>query len=140
MIDFSLVSPESELASMEAYMVVAPGDDGDFAAMPGSASLLSSLRPGLVAIYENKEDQEPSRRIFIAGGFADVSGKQCTILAEHATNIEDFNQAEIEQTIRNLQEDLGMAKDNKARAQVQENLRIALAKLEALTGKVVTGL
>lgn len=138
-INFELVSPEEKLVSEQAYMVVAPGDEGDFAAMPGSSSILASLRPGVVTIHWEREEKEPLR-VFITGGFADVTGEQCTILAEQANDVADFDQSEIEQQIRNLQEDLGMAKDRKDIRQIKENLTIAYAKLEVLTGKAVISL
>ena len=143
-IHFELVSPEEKLVSEPAYMVIAPGDEGDFAAMPGSASLLSSLRAGVVTIHWHKDgeghsDQSPLR-VFITGGFADVTGTQCTILAEDASDVSEFNQAEIEQTIRNLQEDHGMAQSDKKRQAILENLNIAKSKLEAMTGKAIVSL
>ena len=138
-INFELVSPEEKLVSESAYMVVLPGDEGDFAAMPGSASLLSSLKPGLVTIQWSKEDKE-MMKIFITGGFADVTGAQCTILAEQAQEISDIDQAETEQTIRNLQEDLSLAKDKKEQSRIEENLTIAKAKLQSLTGRAIISL
>lgn len=138
--NFELVSPEEKLVSKQAYMVTVPGDDGEFAAMPGSASLLSSLKPGLVKVYvEDREESSPDK-IFITGGFADVSGEQCTILAESAQNLSDLDQADIEQTIRNLQEDLGMAKETKEKNKILEKLELQKAKLEAITGKAITSL
>lgn len=138
-INFELVSPEEKLVSEEAYMVVVPGDEGNFAAMPGSASTLASLKPGVVTIFWEKEEQSPLK-VFISGGFVDVTGKQCTILAETADDVADFDRTEIEQTIRNLQEDLSLAKDKRQKSQVQENLAIAKSKLEAVTGKAIISL
>ena len=138
-INFELVSPEEKLVSEQAYMVVVPGDEGDFAAMPGTASTLSSLKPGVVSIFKDKDEESPLK-VFISGGFADVTGDQCTILAETADNVADFNKNEIEQTIRNLQEDISLAKDERQKLQVQENLAIAKSKLEAVTGKVILSL
>lgn len=137
--NFELVSPEEKLVSKQAYMVIVPGDDGEFAAMPGSASLLSSLKAGLVKVYVEDRESSPDK-IFITGGFADVNGEQCTVLAESAQNLSDLDQVDVEQTIRNLQEDLGMAKETKEKNKILEKLELQKAKLEAITGKAVTSL
>ena len=133
--NFELVSPEEKLVSKPAHMIVVPGDDGDFAAMSGSASLLSSLRSGVVQIFWETKSDDP-QQIFITGGFADVNGDQCTILAEDAQDVADFDQSDIEQTIKNLQEDLDYAKDDQEKKKIKDKLALANARLEAVTGKL----
>lgn len=135
-IHFELVSPERKLMSDPAYMIVVPGDEGDFAAMPGSASTLSSLRAGVVKIFWNREDKTPEQ-IFISAGFVDVTGTQCTILAEQANDVTQFVQADIEKEIENLGVDLNAAADAHAKTAIQEKISIAKAKIEAITGRVV---
>jgi F-type H+-transporting ATPase subunit epsilon len=133
--NFELVSPERKLVSEPARMAVIPGEEGDFGVLPNHSSLVATIRPGVVEVY-SAEGGEP-RRIFIAGGFADVTAHNCTVLAEEAVNVNDLNQADIEQTIRNLQEDMGMARDDMERARVGRRLDLAKAKLEAITGHIV---
>jgi F-type H+-transporting ATPase subunit epsilon len=58
------------------------------------------------------------------------------VLAEEAVNVADLSQGDIEQTIRNLQEDMGLAKDDLERARVARRLALAKAKLEAITGHI----
>ncbi len=133
--NFELVSPEEKLISAPAKMVVIPGEEGDFGVLPNHSALVSSIRPGVIQIFVN--DNEPPRRIFIAGGFADVTATSCTVLAEEAVEVKDLNQSDLEQTIRNLSEDLGMAASDADRARVQKKLTLAKAKLGAVTGRVV---
>ena len=53
-IQFELVSPERLLVSRPVEMVVVPGVEGDFGALPGHAPLISAVRPGVLAIFENR--------------------------------------------------------------------------------------
>lgn len=130
--NFELVSPERKLISGAAKMVVIPGEEGDFGVLPGHSALVATIRPGVVEI--TMADGSPPQRIFIAGGFADVSPANCTVLAEEAVNVNDLNQADIEQTVRNLSEDMSMAKDDIEKARITRKLTLARAKLQGLTG------
>ena len=86
-IQFDLVSPTKLLVSRAVDMVVVPGAEGDFGAMEAHSPLISAVRPGLIDIHD---DGKVSERIFVAGGFAEVSGDRVIVLAEEA-----FPQAEV---------------------------------------------
>lgn len=129
---FELVSPERKLMSGAAKMVVIPGEEGDFGVLPGHSSLISTIRPGVVEI--TMADGNETHRIFVAGGFADVTPENCTVLAEEAISIRDLNQSDLEQTIRNLTEDLTIAKDDLEKARISRKLSLARAKLQGVTG------
>ncbi|HYM30263.1 MAG TPA: F0F1 ATP synthase subunit epsilon [Candidatus Cybelea sp.] len=81
-VTFELVSPERLLLSVEADMVVVPGSEGDFGVLAGHQPVISTLRPGSIDVYEGDRIAE---RIFVAGGFAEVSADRLTVLAEEAT-------------------------------------------------------
>ena len=80
---FELVTPEKLLRSDEVAMVVVPGTEGDFGVMAGHAPYMSTLRDGEIAIYRAWPGGEPER-IAVQGGFAEVSDKGLTVLAESA--------------------------------------------------------
>ena len=130
--NFELVSPERKLIAEPVTMAVIPGEEGDFGVLPNHSALVASVRPGIVEIFT--EGQAEPRRIFIAGGFADVSATNCTVLAEEAVNVNDLNRTDLEQTIRNLREDIGVARDEAERARLEKRLALAQAKLEAVMG------
>ena len=94
LLNFELVSPERLLSSGRVAMVVVPGTEGDFGVLPGHAPLMSTIRPGAIAIYETDSDTL-SRRIFVDGGFAEVSERGLTILAESATPVGDIDPAKV---------------------------------------------
>jgi F-type H+-transporting ATPase subunit epsilon len=129
-VEFELVSPERLLLSEQVDMVVVPGAEGDFGVLPRHAPLISTLRPGIIRVFEGREVKQ---RIFVAGGFAEVTAERCTVLAEEAVPVGDIDTAEIDQELKNLGEDLADAKtdDEKAaitrRIKVREAMRAAAA-------------
>lgn len=82
MLHFELVTPEKLLRSEEVWQVVVPGAEGDFGVLAGHAPLMSTIRDGELAIY--KTDKSTPETIRIRGGFAEVSERGLTVLAEHA--------------------------------------------------------
>lgn len=131
-IAFELVSPEEKLVSEPVKMAVIPGEDGELGVGAGHSSFVVSLKPGVVQLYTEGES-EP-RRIFIAGGFADVTGENCTVLAEEAVNVNDLDKADIEQQIKNLNEDLGLAEEEADKRRIKNKLALEKARLQAITG------
>ena len=77
---FELLTPEKLVRSEEVHMVVVPGTEGDFGVLEGHAPVMSTIRDGELAIYRAFPG-EPER-IAIKGGFAEVSDKGLTVLAE----------------------------------------------------------
>jgi len=84
-VEFELVAPEELLFSESVELVVVPGAEGDFGVLPGHSPLISTLRTGVIAVYEN---DTVNRRIFVSGGFAEVTPERCTVLADEAVALE----------------------------------------------------
>jgi len=127
--ELELVSPEKLLLSEQVEMVVIPGDEGDFGVLPGHSPVISNIRPGVLSVFENGA---VTQRIFIASGFAEVTGDRCTVLAEGAEAVEDLDQASIEQAIRDLQEDADRAEGESDRDRAARALAVAEAKRDAI--------
>lgn len=126
---FELVSPEKILVSEEAKMVVVPGENGDFGVLAQHAPLLSGIRPGVVVLTPANG---PERKIFVAGGFADVSPTLLSVLAEEAIDVADIDRGKLEQDLKNLEDDLGFAKDDQVKAALLKNqIDVAKAKIAA---------
>ena len=126
---FELVSPERVLASEEATMVVVPGGDGDFGVLADHTPLVSSIRPGVVSVYTPSGEV---KKIFVTGGFADVDGKICSVLAEEAVNVNEIDRSKTEQSLKELHDELANAgEDAVKRANLGRNIAIAEAKLAA---------
>jgi F-type H+-transporting ATPase subunit epsilon len=126
---FELVSPEKLLVSQPVDMVVVPGSEGDFGVLPGHAPLISTVRPGVIEIYEGNSVRQ---RIFVAGGFAEVTAERCTVLAEQAMPVADIDPSRVEQQLRDARDDASGAKSQSERENAERRASVAAAKLEAV--------
>ncbi|NVJ99639.1 MAG: F0F1 ATP synthase subunit epsilon, partial [Alphaproteobacteria bacterium] len=117
---YEIVSPERLLKDAEAAMIVVPGTDGDFAALPSHAPMMSTIRPGVVEIFET-EGSEPER-LFVKGGLAQISPAGLTILAEETLSLDDVNVEDLNQKIADTREDIEDAKDDVERAGLEKEL------------------
>ena len=79
---FELVTPDRLVMSDEVYMVVVPGTEGGSGIMAGHAPYMTTLKDGEVAVYRSAGAQP--ERIAVTGGFAEVSERGLTVLAESA--------------------------------------------------------
>lgn len=79
---FELVTPERQVMSEDVYMVVVPGTEGDSGILAGHAPYMTILKNGEIAVYRAAGAQP--ERIPVTGGFAEVSDKGLTVLAESA--------------------------------------------------------
>ena len=118
-LQFELVSPEKLLLSEQVAMVVVPGAEGNFGVLPGHALLISTVRPGVIDVYA-EEQSRISERIFVAGGFAEVTPERCTVLADEAQPLSALDRAALEQQARTLTATLASLNDQVARAQGSE--------------------
>ena len=127
-LQFELVSPERLVLSEAVDMVVVPGAEGNFGALPRHSPLISALRPGIIDVYQDKAITD---RIFVAGGFAEVTPERCTVLAEQAVRVKDIDRAAVERNLKDLREDETDAKTDQARQDVRACIPIAEAMLAA---------
>jgi F-type H+-transporting ATPase subunit epsilon len=115
---FALVSPERELFHGEVDHVVVPGAEGEFGVSPSHAPVMSVIKPGALRVMNDGGE----RRIFVNGGFADVTPDGLTVLAEEAVDLADIQPAELEQQLKNAQEDLRDANSDEKREAAQRRL------------------
>jgi F-type H+-transporting ATPase subunit epsilon len=115
---FELVSPERQLFSGAVTQVVVPGADGEFGIFAGHAPFVSSIRPGILTIYGEGQP----KRLYVRGGFAEVSAGTLTVLAEQAVAVEDLDAGQIDRDIKAAGEDLADAKTDDARSRAAQKL------------------
>jgi F-type H+-transporting ATPase subunit epsilon len=128
-VEFELVSPEKLLLTRAVDMVVVPGAEGDMGVLPRHSPTITTVRPGTIVVYEGGA---VSDRIFIAGGFAEVSDNRCTVLAEEAMPIEDIDKAAAQQTLADAREDISSADSDAARKSAETAVAVAEAKIQAV--------
>lgn len=135
-IAFELVSPEARLVSEPVSMAIMPGEEGEFGVGADHSALVASLKPGVVELYKDGA-KEPFRKIFITGGFADVTGAACTVLAEEAVNVNELSQEKLERELKDLGEDLAHAADGTEKSRIRKRMEMTKSRLSAVTGKLV---
>jgi F-type H+-transporting ATPase subunit epsilon len=128
-LEFELVSPEKLLLSEQVTMVVVPGIEGNFGAMPGHAPLLSTVRPGVLEVYNGST---VTNRIFVAGGFAEVTAERCTVLAEVAVPMADITADTAQQRLQAAKDLLAEAETPAEKAAAESRVRTAEAMIEVL--------
>jgi|SRR6185312_7553422 len=138
-VQFELVSPERLLLSEAVDMVVVPGSEGNFGVLPGHALFISTVRPGVIDVYDGTQIGE---RIFVSGGFAEVTAERCTVLADEAMPLSSLDAAAIEAGMRTLEGVAANLRDRVARLSGPERdeaaleLRAAEQRLETETAKL----
>ena len=97
----------------------------------GHCSIVATIKPGVVKVW--KEESAEPQSIFIAGGFADITADNLTVLAEEAVNLNDLDAASLEKDIQNLNDEIQLAEGDEVKtARLEEKLKFATAKLQAI--------
>ena len=126
-VEFELVSPAKLLKSEPVEMVVVPGAEGDLGVLPGHSALIATVRPGVIDIHEGGSVKE---RIFVAGGFCEISPERCTVLAEEAIEVSAIDKVAAQKRL----EDATLAwknADDAKKAKAETERRIAEAMVAA---------
>ena len=110
-----------------------PGAEGDFGVLVGHSATVSSIRPGVLAVFENGA---VTSRVFVSGGFAEVTPERCTVLADEAALLGDLDRTEIEKSVADLRDDVNTARDDAEKQASEKALAIAEAKITALDSSI----
>jgi F-type H+-transporting ATPase subunit epsilon len=121
-VNFELVTPERMVLAEMVDMVVVPGTEGNFGVLPGHSLFMSTIRPGTIDVYQG---QTVTRRIFVAGGFAEVTPERCTVLANEAVAAEELDRGAIEAELQIVQGNLPSLREQVARASGTDRERLA---------------
>src|SRR5688572_6634738 len=91
-----LVSPEKLLLSRQVEMATIPAAEGEMGVLPGHSPMIVVLRGGVIRVRENGAETE---RLYVGGGFAEVSRDRVTILADEATALASLSRAASERRL-----------------------------------------
>ncbi|HXP75047.1 MAG TPA: ATP synthase F1 subunit epsilon [Stellaceae bacterium] len=130
-IGFELVSPEKLLLSEDVEMVVVPGGEGNFGVLPGHALFISTVRPGVIEVYEGNRVSE---RIFVSGGFAEVTPERCTVLADEAMPLSSLDRSQIDESLKSAEAEIASLTERLPRLQGAERDQ-ATIELSAAEGR-----
>ena len=116
---FDLVAPERLLLSTEADMVIVPGSEGDFGVLAGHAPVMSTLRVGVIEVTGAEGGDS---RIFVRGGFAEVTPAGLTVLAEEAVPVSELDATTLDGRIQDATEDVDDAATDEVKSKAQAHL------------------
>ena len=92
--------------------------------------MISTVRPGVIHVFEGGSVKS---RIFVAGGFAEVTSARCTVLAEEAIPLDEIDRAGVEKDLQDANDDIRDAGGDEARSALAEaRAATARAKLASL--------
>ncbi len=121
---FELVSPAKLLVSSAVDMVIVPGTEGDFGALPRHAPMIATVRPGVLDVHD---EGKISSRVFVAGGFAEVTEERITVLAEEAIPLGDLTKEFAGARLRAAREAVTDAKTDRDKELAERQLAVATA-------------
>ena len=124
---FELVSPAGIIFSKEVEMVVLPGSEGDFSVLKDHALFVTSLRSGVIEVFDNNGEALDS--VFIADGFAEVKENICTALVSESMLVSEIDIEECKQKIQDAKKNL--EEDKNANDEINKKISIYQSMIEA---------
>jgi len=88
-VNLDVVSAHESIFSGAVKSLQITGSEGELGIMPGHASLLTSLKPGMARIVTRENVEEV---IYLSGGMLEVQPNHVTVLADVATRADDIDE------------------------------------------------
>lgn len=123
--NFELVSPERVLFSGDVSSVVVPAAEGEITVLANHAPFMSAVRPGVVTV-------DGGKRLFVRGGFVDVSASGLTLLAEQAVAVEDIDREKLAADLKSAEDEMKSATSDEARNAASDNFAALSAMMAAV--------
>ena len=98
------VTPEKSLLSSEVEQVIVPGSEGEFTILADHSPMISSLKPGLISIYE--ESSSEAVIYFVTDGFIDMASNNLTILAQSVIEKSEITSDKLDEIIESFQKEI----------------------------------
>jgi len=83
-----IVSPDRLLLSQPVDMAVIPAAEGEMGVLPGHAPMIVLLQGGTITLHEGGR---PTSRLYVSGGFAEITPERCTVLADEAIPVSEVS-------------------------------------------------
>ena len=124
---FEVVTPDRKLLSAEADVVVLPGVEGQFGVLAGHVPFLSALDIGEMYYRDGGKTEYLS----VSGGFAEVTGKKVTIVAEAAEMGREIDIERARKAMERAEKRLAAAKtENIDWVRAEASLRRAMLRMK----------
>ena len=86
-----IVSPDRLLLSQPVDMAVIPAAEGEMGVLPGHSPMIVLLQGGTITLHEGGR---PTSRLYVSGGFAEITPERCTVLADEAVPVAEVSRAQ----------------------------------------------
>ena len=121
-----IVTPDEIVLNEPCDSAEIPGSEGYLGIMPGHSSLIANLKPGVIYLHRRNEI---AWRIYIAGGFAEISGNQCTVLADYAHDLPDLDEGQALADVQRYEGQMATEQGTYERQKLQAKLDEAQMRL-----------
>jgi len=130
-----IVTPDRKVLSEDVEYVGAPGIMGEFGVLPSHVPFLSALGVGNLHYKQGGK----TFYVFVAGGFAEVSNNQVTILAEVAEIAAEIDVDRAQKAKGRAEERTAKAKEKVDAARNQAALKRAVARISCKSSGQTAG-
>lgn len=132
LVSLEIVSPERLLLSRPVDMVVIPASEGDMGVLEGHTPMIVMLRGGVIDLYDGDHITD---RLFVDGGFAEVTPERCTVLANHVMPVAEVNRTDAEQRLAEAEAEYEAADKSDVATEdaALDKVQSARARVEAAT-------
>ncbi len=100
-IKLEIVSPIGPVFKGNVKSITMPGSEGEFGVLPGHASLLTLLNPGVIDIEKENGKHEV---VAVNWGYAEVDETKVTVLADGAVFIGGDSKSEVDASLKKAKE------------------------------------
>jgi F-type H+-transporting ATPase subunit epsilon len=95
-VDLEIVSPAMLVMSRPVDMVVIPAAEGELGVQALHSPMIVLLQGGTIRLYEGANVTD---RLFVSGGFAEITPTRVTVLADEAIPVASLSRAEGEKRL-----------------------------------------
>jgi len=128
---FELASPEKLLVSKKVVLATVPSEKGIYGVLAGHAAMITSIKPGVVEVYEN-DDTNVTERYFVEDGFAEVTPSRFTVLVEKAVPTAGLDRLALEAELAEIEKEAAAAIEEDEHARIAIRRDTILSKLAAI--------
>ena len=123
-----IVTPDSKVFSETVDEVGLPTSEGRMHILPHHVPVIAKLKAGEIQVHRGNEIEI----LAVASGFIEVYGDKVSILTDQAINVEEIDDAEIEEAVKRAQQALEEGKNSNIDAaeidRLEAEARFAFAK------------
>lgn len=130
--EFSIISPDELVFQKPVQLAVMPGEEGEFGVGKGHTALIAALKAGVVRTKNDYNADDYDNFWFVTGGYADVDGSRCSILADSIESLDSLDSKKLHQDLGELHEKLAKCDDKYDRWKVEKDIKSAIAAIKAI--------